>query len=339
MLTLGLGTVLLNGCATVSRTPGVPAATEIYLKDICAQNSVYWQWDPVSQVATLEYQGAKANVLVGSDVVLVGAERVALSAPVRMARSLVIVPQDFDAKVIKRLRQKSVRREGFDITKIREIILDPGHGGKDPGAIGWAREEEKKIVLDISKRLKRILEGYGFKVRMTRETDEFISLNERTEIASRSQADLFVSIHANASPSRNVTGLEVFVASELEGEQKNEDQRVNNQGLMFGKLSMKNKSADVVNIVEDMLYDYKQAESALLAQDLARNTAKLIKTKNRGEKESRFFVLRNTLIPAILIEVGFLTNPNESSLLQTGAYRQRVAQAIAESIVDYGKRN
>lgn len=326
---------IVGGCATAPKVPLISTHKEIYLKDVCEKNGIYWQWDHVAQVATLGYRDIKAEVLVGSDLVIVDRERVTLSAPVRVVRSTVIVPIDFQSKVISRLRQRAAARKGYGITQVREIIIDPGHGGKDPGAIGRFGEPEKRVVLDISKRLKKILQDKGIKVRMTREKDEFISLQKRTEIASRSKADLFVSVHANSSPIRSVHGIEVYTAEYLGFKERNAGQRKTNQRLMFSHLSMKKGAPELDNIVADMIYTHKQAQAETLAKQLARKTARRVKTKNRGEKKSRFFVVKNTLIPAILIEVGFLTNPKESKLLQTSAYRQRVARGIAESVLDY----
>lgn len=327
--------LLISGCVSAPKQPKIKAHKEIYLKDVCRKNGIYWQWDHVAQVATLGYRGAKAEVLVGSDLVIVDHERVTLSAPVRVVRSTVIVPIDFQSKVISRLRQRAAARKGYGITQFREIVIDPGHGGKDPGAIGRFGEYEKEAVLDISKRLKKILENKGIKIRMTRVKDEFITLQKRTEIASRSKADLFVSIHANSSPVRSVHGFEVYTAKYLGYKERNSGQRKTNQRLMFNHLAMKRGASDLNNIVSDMIYTHKQSHSETLAKQLSRSTAKRIKTRNRGEKKSNFFVVKNTLIPAILIEVGFLSNPKESKLLQTGTYRQRVARGIAESIMDY----
>jgi len=169
--------------------------------------------------------------------------------------------------------------------------------------------QEKKIVLDISKRLKNILKRRGFKVKMTRNDDRFVSLQKRTEIASRSHADLFVSIHANSSPSRSVQGFEVFTSKHLGLKEKTEAQRITNQRLMFNNLSMKNGSKDVENIISDMLYTHKQGEAKALAKQLVKKTTKIIKTKNRGEKQSRFYVLRNTLIPASIMISRICTVP------------------------------
>ncbi len=225
--------------------------------------------------------------------------------------------------------------EDFFLKKIQQIVIDPGHGGKDPGAIGVKGLQEKGVVLDIAKRLKKILEHDGVQVKMTRETDEFISLPERTQFASRTKADLFISIHANSSPARSICGMEVFSLSDLGSWERNEVQRKENQRILFNRLAMKAMPAQVQDIVEDMLYCHKQTESDILALKVIDKTTKLAKTKNRGLKYSRFFVLRNTLVPAVLVEVGFLTNPKEEALLNTGAYRQKIADGLAASLLDY----
>ena len=325
----------MSSCATVQKKPGIVTAKEPSLKDICARNGISWQWDHVSQVATLRYKGAKAKVLVGSDIVLIGNDRITLSMPVRTVRSAVRVPADFQTKVINRLKRKAPYHELHEITKVRKIIIDAGHGGKDPGAIGFKGVQEKRIVLDISKRLNKILRHRGFKVTMTRRKDEFISLQRRTEITSRANADLFISVHANSSPVRSVHGIEVFIAQDMGYKDKNEVQRKKNKKLLFKELSIKRGSTDIENIVSDMLYTYKQPEAKKLAERIVRKTVKMTKTKNRGVKKSRFFVVRNTLIPAVLVEVGFLTNPKEAKLLKTGSYREKMALALAEGIEDY----
>jgi N-acetylmuramoyl-L-alanine amidase len=326
-----------GGCATVSEQPIAISPREAYLKEICAANDINWQWDSVSQVATLLHRGARADVLVGSDIVLLGKERIKLSSPVRTVRSAVIVPADFQSKVISRLLKEAGQGIAYETTKPFKIIIDAGHGGKDPGAIGFNGAQEKGIVLDISKRLKKILSGKGYKITMTRDRDEFISLQERTAIASRANVDLFISVHANSSPVRSVQGLEVYIAEDMSLKDRDEDQRKINHTLLFKELAIKKGSTDVEKIVADMMYTHKQQEANKLAGDLATQTVKSLKTKNRGVKSSRFFVVRNTLVPAILVEVGFLTNPKEAGLLEDGVYRQKIAQALSESIEDYVK--
>lgn len=326
---------LTSGCATVPRGARGPSDKEVFLKDLCDRYRMSMQWDNVSQVVTLKFNDVKAMALAGSDVVFIEKESIQLSAPIRTVQSALVVPLDFERKVIERMRKLAGEGKPFVLRRIREIIVDAGHGGKDPGAIGRTGLREKEVVLDIAKRLKRTLQRDGMKVIMTRDKDEFIELGERTQIASRSRGDLFVSIHANSSPARNVQGLEVFLLRDLGALEKNEAQRKENHRLLFNNLAMENDSRDLENIIADMLYTHKQRESRSVATHLSTKTAKLAKIKNRGVKQSRFFVLRNTLIPAILVEVGFLSNPKEEQLLRTTMYRQRIAEALAESIMDY----
>ena len=190
---------MAGGCATASRRPGT-GKEETALKEICEAQKINWQWDTINQIARLSSPEIKADLLINSRVMILQGEEIVLSAPVRIKKSIVVVPEDFKRVLIERLAKGVDKNFKFPAGNIRYVILDAGHGGKDPGAIGVTGIEEKDIVLDITRRLKKILESYGVTVKMTREKDEFISLQERTEIASRSNADLFVSIHANSSP-------------------------------------------------------------------------------------------------------------------------------------------
>jgi N-acetylmuramoyl-L-alanine amidase len=170
---------------------------------------------------------------------------------------------------------------------------------------------------------------------MTRQSDVFLTLQERTELASHGKTDLFVSIHANSNPSRNVQGLEVYMAPDLSEEDKKEDQRRENMRLMAQHLDMKKTDMNLQKIVADMLYTQKQMQSSALARKVLYGVCTYAGVKNRGVKEARFFVVRNTLIPAILIETGYLTNPREERLLTSKLYRQKLAQGIARSILSY----
>jgi N-acetylmuramoyl-L-alanine amidase len=325
----------VSGCATVPREGRVPAQRQAYLKDLCERYDIPLQWDHVARVATLKINGEDVRVLAGSRIVLVGTQQVTLSAPVVTFRSSLKVPQDFKTKVIDRMETQLAKRPSAFFSKLRGVIIDAGHGGKDPGAIGTGGTQEKFIVLDIAKRLQRLLEQQNLNVIMTRTDDTFIELKDRTEIASRAAADLFVSVHANSSPARSVFGVEVFSLVDLNPMEKREAQRELNHQLMFKNMAMLKDPRDLDEILADMLYIHKQAAAKAFASRIAMTTAGATKTKNRGCKESRFFVLRNTLVPAVLVEVGFLSNPKEERLLTTSAYRQKVADGLAQSILDY----
>ena len=324
---------IVNGCAS-SKPANTTAYHEKFLKKLCEHYGISLQWDHISQLITLTYEGKETKILVGSPMAIVNGDAITLSGPVVMIESSIVVPADFIVKVVEPMRVKSTA-PAYPSLAIREVIIDPGHGGKDPGAVGVSGAQEKDIVLDIAKRLKKILENRGLRVIMTRETDVFISLQERTEIASRSKADLFISIHANSSLVQTVYGIEVFSLKGLSSLEQNEAQREMNHQILFKSLTMKRHNENLEKILADMLYSYKQAESHELADHAAEKISRFVKTKNRGMKYARFYVLRNTLIPAVLVEVGFLSNTREERLLANGLYRQKVADGLAKSILEY----
>jgi N-acetylmuramoyl-L-alanine amidase len=328
ILVAALG-LIMAGCAT--HPPVTIETQEAELKQLCDTYKVAMQWDSTTQVIALSKNGATAMALVGSNMVVIGDEKIALSGPVRRSHSRLLVPADFKRKVIDRLGA----RPGFAIAKFREIIIDAGHGGKDPGARGRSGLKEKTVVLDIAKRLKKNLEEEGIKVIMTRGRDEFISLKERTEIACRSKADLFISVHANSSRNRGVQGVEVYYLRDLGLTEKRDPNLKDNRRIKFRHFNMTNSSSALEGILTDMMESYKQSESRRLSFYLSKKTPSGMRAESRGSKSAGFFVLRNTLIPAILVEVGFLSNSHEEKLLNTGLYRQKVADSIAKGILDY----
>ncbi len=329
----------LHGCAG-SRGHVKTVTPENSLQSICQKYGIEWQWDSISQVFTFNNKGVTSKVLIGSNLVIVGDKRVILSEPVVRRDNMIVVPPDFIDKVLGSRLEKPVEipQVAALTGKCREIMIDAGHGGKDPGARGVAGTVEKDIVFDIANRLRMGLERVGFKVTMTRDTDDFISLQRRTELATGSRADLFVSIHANASKSRKIKGLEIYYSRKLDHE-SDLTQRDINQRFMLDHLKIAGNSPVPGRIIKDMMYSNKLAESAVVADLMIQNTSRSISTPNRGSRPCGFFVVKNTLIPAILFEVGYLTNSTEAKLLKTEDYRQKIADAITESIVEYSNES
>ncbi len=325
-----------GGCSTIP--PPEVISPDLSLKRLCEKYEIQWQWDSLAQIVTLSRNQRRVKGFIDSGFFLIDDEAVQLQGPLKWQKSVLLVPSDFQSKIIHLLleeKKEAPLRPG-DLVKYRRIIIDPGHGGKDPGTIGRSGIFEKHVVLDISRRMKRDLERRGVDVYLTRDRDEFISLQKRTEIASQSQSDLFISIHANSSPSRRAQGLEVYTLKQLEEHEKNEEQFKNNQEMMFKRFSMlDNPLADIERILADMLQVHKHAESLALAEYISGHISPASKIKTRGHKTAKFFVLRNTLIPAVLVEVGFLSNPREERLLKTSSYRQTVADTLTRNILDY----
>ena len=323
--------LIFKGCAAAPVTAPVG---EILLKELCEQNGVDWEIDSVSQVVTMQRGGVRAKAMIGSALVIIGEEKINLSVPLRRKQSFVIVPVDFKRKVIDQL----ARRIPYETRKFKKVIIDPGHGGKDPGTIGRSGLKEKTVVLDIAQRFKKELEEAGIKVTMTRGSDEFIPLEDRARMANRANADLFISVHANASRARSVQGLEIYYLRNLDKATWREIEEGGHYRAMFRHLSMRQGDQSVEHILLDMLYTNKQVESRKLARYMTKNTSNAISSMNRGVKSAGFFVLKNTVIPAILVEVGFLSNKEEEKLLGTSSYRQDIADGLAKSILEYEKK-
>ena len=216
---------------------------------------------------------------------------------------------------------------------VHRIVIDPGHGGRDPGAMANGLKE-KDIVLDVAKHLERILEStYGYEVILTRRTDVFLPLEERTAIANTRKADLFVSIHVNAHPNRKVRGQETFYLNLATNE---EAMRV----AALENATSTHHISDLQDILKDLMNNSKIQESSLLARMLQDNLVRGLgrhgyRTRNLGVKQAPFYVLLGAEMPAVLVEISFITNPQEARLLARADYRRDLAREIAVGIAGY----
>ena len=212
---------------------------------------------------------------------------------------------------------------------VKTIVIDPGHGGKDPGAVSQKRQE-KRIVLSLSKTLRDVLVKKGYNVRLTRETDVFLPLRKRTQFATNQKADLFISIHTNASTARSASGIETYYLALASDESARRTAMRENAGAEY---NMKELDA----LVGRILKESKSTESRRLAELIQAQLASGKQAKNRGVKHAPFVVLIGTKVPAVLVEVGFISNPTEGKKLTTKAYQRQLAAAIAEGIEQYIK--
>lgn len=215
--------------------------------------------------------------------------------------------------------------------KIRTIVIDPGHGGKDPGAV-YNGLKEKDIVLEISKYLYEYLKADpDLNIHLTRNKDVFIPLEERTAIANKLKADIFVSIHANAAKNKAATGLETFVFNVTNDRAALEVAALENQATT-------KSISDLQGILKDILKYSKLEESVSLAGSVQSCLVKNVKAtskQNLGVKQAPFYVLVGATMPAILVETGFLSNNDDASKLKSSAYRKKVAKGIYDGIKEY----
>jgi N-acetylmuramoyl-L-alanine amidase len=212
------------------------------------------------------------------------------------------------------------------------IVIDPGHGGHDPGALGEG-VSEADVVLDVAIRLEALLAAAGVDVVLTRRSDEFIPLDKRTAIAAREQADLFLSIHANASRAQSARGVETYVLNFATDSNAEAVAARENASTEYTISSLP-------DIVRAIALHSKLDESRSLARLVQRALVAELKPANRGildhgVKQAPFVVLVGADMPSVLAEVAFISNPQEARLLKTEAYRQRIAQALFDAVRGY----
>ncbi len=220
------------------------------------------------------------------------------------------------------------------------IVLDAGHGGADSGAVGPTGLMEKDLVLDVTRRVARLVEDrLGIKVTLSRSADSFIPLNERTSFANREHADLFVSIHANAHRDFGSEGVETYFLS-LEATD-NVARQVAERENEVVKLESP-ASRQKMDVLRTILWDLSQSvyleESSTLAEIVQDSMTEALRIPNRGVKQAGFYVLGGAAMPAVLIEIGFVTNPKEERRLKESRYRDEIARAIFAGIAEYKKR-
>lgn len=302
------------------------------LENFCQVYSLDWQWKGVSQHIFLTNSSLDISIRCGSLIAVVNGQVGYLSVPPLMKKGRVIVPLELAKSIDAICVFKPAAEKVF---KIKVIVIDPGHGGKDPGAVGRYGLREKDVVFDIALEIKKLLERENIKAVMTRDKDEFVSLWKRTSIANTSKADFFISIHANASNSRQANGFEVYCLSDnIDGEARAVMAAENNV-LEFEKDSLNRRNIDLDATLCDLVYKENQAGSNQMADILCETVSAELKSKNRGVKDALFYVLKGVSIPAVLIEVGFVSNGYEESKLKSAEYKKQLADTIVKGILIY----
>ena len=228
--------------------------------------------------------------------------------------------------------------------QIRKIVIDPGHGGKDPGTLGTKRYKiyEKHIALDVSLKLGEYIKDAfpDIEVIYTREKDEFLSLYERTEIANNNNADLFISIHCDGFKNPSAYGASVFVMG-MSKLKANLDVAMRENAAIYMEDNYQQKydgfdpktaeSYIVFSLMQNTYLD----QSLLLAKEVDNQFSTRANRKSRGVKQAPFYVISRTNMPSILVECGFLTNPKEEDYLQTEKGQDQIALSIFEAIKNY----
>ena len=221
--------------------------------------------------------------------------------------------------------------------EFKTIVIDAGHGGKDPGAVGYRGTKEKDIALDVAKRLeKKLSKNMNVKIVMTRDEDVFLRLSERTKIANESNGNLFISIHTNAAENRRASGFETF----LIGPNKNEAAvrvaaRENAVLELEGANNKKLTNEDLIKAtIAQSAFASKSEQFASMVQ---KEIKKRVQSRDRGVKQAGFYVLMGASMPNVLVELGFISNPSEEKKLRSPQYRDQLATAIYRAVEQYQK--
>jgi len=221
----------------------------------------------------------------------------------------------------------------------RVVVIDPGHGGEDPGTLGNGKLKEKTIVLDIATLLADELKSRGgYVVHLTRKGDYFVGLSKRKQIANDSGGDIFISIHANSAPNRRAVGSEVFFVSPRGASDQAARELANRENAcdLVGGVSP-DADSDVLSI----LVDLKMSDNVDKSSDLASFVMQRLKASGTSActaKQAGFVVLKSLAMPSVLVEVGFLTNSDDVERLRKSSYRRQYAEALADAVDAYFDR-
>jgi len=321
-------------------------ATALYYK-------IDFQWDPVQEQMVLSKDGVKAKLVLGNRHALVNESRLRpLSQPPIILRGAVAVPprdiafllQDLlpsmdvswdEAKSTIEVKKRPphvppVEDSSTGRFELKTIVIDPGHGGHDPGAIRRS-VQEKQMVLDVALRLAKLIKSRSdWECILTRNSDRFITLRHRTVIANQSPADgtLFISIHCNAARNSQARGLETFVFN-LEA--------TDAEAAALARRENADEKMDLTYILSHCYHAGTEPYSLEAAERLQTSLVKGLELRNRGVKRAPFYVLAGTKMPAVLVEIGFVSNYYDRKKLQNSSFRQSAAEALFDGIEAFDK--
>lgn len=308
---------------------------------VCDRYGVKWDWDPFVKVARLERGGKRLVLRAGSDRGITNGMEIRLDRPVMLSGGVVYIP----ASLVKDdlggiIDSTAAGREPVKTEPgrfaIRTVVVDAGHGGKDAGAVGRRlRLKEKNLTLAIARKLKNILEENGIRVVMTRDNPSFVTLPRRVDIANKSGADLFVSIHVNASRSRLLKGFECYYLSDATDDNARALEAIEDASLKTEEGTTLNHTKELDATLWDMTLTENRRESAALAGAICRSVEGTSAIKNRGIRSARFYVLKNTRMPAVLVEMGYISNGYEEAKLNNPAFIDTITRAVADGILAY----
>ncbi len=297
--------------------------------------TISWYFE--ARIIELRSQKITIELLANSQFVMID-KRDAL----RMDRALTfmqgepLVPASFVTRTLQPYAARFGGRKARGSTRV--VVLDAGHGGGDPGALGYGGYKEKELTLDIARRVRTVLTERGIKVRLTHDADATVSLAQRADVANNAGAAVLVSIHANTvkKDTRTISGSETFYLAQAQTASAAATERLENSPVKNNVNSMwSSLTTRLKRFFLGQHYHNTREQSIILARRVQMRVGAVAVGENRGIKPANLSVLRNTLCPACLVEVGFISNPTDVAYLKKPWYRQKIADAIASGIAEY----
>ena len=346
--------VVLAGCATTSPRYALAPALEkdittmrgsqyISLIRLCDEYRIKYAWDEIARTVTLEGKGTKIVMRPSSDRILVDGRERRMDRPAAMHNGAVFVPLSFVRTNLNSLTESrqeepvlAVRTASNGKFAIRKIVLDAGHGGKDGGAVGKRHGLiEKEYALKAAHKIRSILENKGIGVVMTRSDDRFVTLRDRADMANRANADLFVSVHINASRSRMMHGFECYYLSDAMDDNSRATEALENSSLNVDEKTIYDNSKRLLTTLWDMTLTENRAESAELARYICSAVGDARLVRNNGVKSARFYVLKHSNAPAVLVELCYISHGVDETKLKDPVFLDKMTEAVARGILRY----
>ncbi|MFH1771867.1 MAG: N-acetylmuramoyl-L-alanine amidase [Candidatus Omnitrophota bacterium] len=327
---LALG-ILASGCASVSQhktVPGIVTKEYIKVQDFCNKHGFQYNYDTLDDTVRIFSSDKEIRIILDSPFVYFNGNIFCLKDSPEYRKGVIVIPNEVE-KIISAPQEMIVKPS----LAVKKIVIDPGHGGKDPGAISRSGIYEKTINLFVSKYLEKELGKRGFTVILTRKTDIFLSLQERVDIAKKYNADLFLSVHANSNRSHEINGIEVYYLNPSGHESKK---------LSKANPGSKTNWAEILSegtksIFKDMCLTKNQTLSVELAHQIY-YTFKDLGFKIKPPKKAKYYVLKNAVVPSILLEIGYLSNKYEEKILRKSHYQKQIAEAVAMGVTSLYNR-
>ena len=312
-------------------------ASSIDLRAYSLAQNYHYSWDPVAKNALVEGAGSRFQFHAGSEYFLKNGRLQKMDEKAVIWNDSLIAPSSAASFLPGSAPVRLASVLPGATHQIRKVVVDAGHGGKDTGAVSKKGLREKRVALEVARKVRQGLEARGIQVIMTRGADVFIPLAERAHIANKNGADLFVSIHANASTSPSLQGFEVYTLSEATDDQALAVQRAENSVLRFEPGARASLTDNLKTILWDLRETQNRKESLRVSSRIAEHVAGSVSTAARRERSANFYVLKWTECPAVLVELAYLSNYSDEKRLRDPVYRSRIADAVVEGVMAYKK--